>query len=270
MIILEITKNNRKGFEIECSACKTKIFRTRRQFYSKPLHFCRSCNTKYLNVFVHETSIHNQDNNFFLDRNLTSIYWAGFIAADGYINEKENYVSIKLKETDQKHLEKFLEVTNSTNNVLDSNDKTDGQNKTPRKRIVISNKNWIQCLKQIFNIHQAKSLTHQPPDDSAWTDEERKAFIIGYLDGDGTICRIGKDRSLKLGFIGTLEFMTWVKNFLVNYYSIELKPTSIQHRKNCPNKNVYELNIYCSKANKILQDLKQLPIYKLERKWNRI
>lgn len=269
----KIQKGNRYGFELSCGCCaEATLFRSQKQLNDKPLHFCRKCaaakGTYYAAI---KNRVHHQDTNFFQRESLESYYWAGFIAADGYINEKSNYVSIKLTESDSHHLQKFLDVTQSSNTILNSNDITDIPfNKKPRKRIVIRNPNWVKILKDKFNLHQAKSLTHEPPNDKLWSIDQIKSYIIGYLDGDGTICFLGSDKYLKLGFIGTLEFLTWIKNHLITFYKIELKETCIQHKKNCPEKNVYELSVYCSKANKILTDLNKLPIYKLERKWNKL
>jgi len=261
----KIKKWDRWGFELKCSCCqKTSLFRTKRQLDKQQLHFCRPCaalKASYIARGVNTWKF--QNSNFFNSPDLKSFYWAGFIAADGYIETKKNQVTLKLSEKDVCQLKQFIKDVGSNARVLNSGLEN-------RKRVIITDEHWIYNLANTFNIHQAKSLNHLPPQDSFWTDDQKKAFIIGYLDGDGTICFCGKQKYLKLGFIGTKEFLTWIKNFLVHYYQISLKSTCIQHKKKCVGKNVYELTIYCSKAQKVLQDLKQLPIYKLERKWERV
>lgn len=260
----KLKKGNRWGFEIKCQTCDSKLFRTQRQLNLRPQHFCRPCAASLASKAAAKVNkIHHQKEDFFSDNSLESFYWAGFIAADGCITDNGNALAIKLSEKDICQLEEFLKVTEATNNILNSGNED-------RKRVVISNPTWTLNLKEKFNIGSVKSLTHEPPNTEDWTIDQIKAFIVGYADGDGTICYCGQDKYLKFGFIGTLKFLSWIKNFIVQEYQITLKDTAIQHKKNCPNKNVYELNIYCSKAKKVLSDLKQLPIYKLERKWSKV
>jgi hypothetical protein len=266
-----IKRGNNWGYEFKCGCCESKIFRTQAKLDSKPLHFCKTCTAaKACYYAAIKNKIHYQNNSFFKEQELKTFYWAGFIAADGYVNEKENYLQIRLSQKDAVLLEKFIKDTGASNSIFKNHKEGSNETSLPRFRVVVNNKTWIEDLGKKFNVHQCKSLTHNPPDITSWSKEQIKAFIIGYADGDGTICYCGQDKYLKFSFIGTLEFLSWVKNFIVQEYQITLKDTAIQHKKNCLDKNVYELNIYCSKALKVLTDLKQLPIYKLERKWSKV
>lgn len=266
-----IKKGSRWGFELGCSCCGTTLFRTQKDLDSRPLHFCRTCAAAKATYMATGSTIkHSQNNSFFKETSLNTFYWAGFIAADGYVNEKKNYIQIKLTESDNIQLETFLGETNSSNQIFTAQDRSGFEGGKNRYRIVIRNKDWVKDLKEKFNIVQCKSLTHEPPNTEGWTKEQTKAFIIGYLDGDGTICYIGTDKYLKLGFIGTFEFLNWIKDFITSEYEISLTDKSIQHKKTCVNKNVHELVVYGTKALKVLIDLKQLPIYKLERKWSKV
>lgn len=266
-----IKKNGKWGFELGCSCCGTVLFRTQSNLDSKPLHFCRTCAAaKATYIATGSNTKHSQNNDFFKENSLETFYWAGFIAADGYVHKKGGYIQIKLTESDTIQLETFVKQSNSTNQIFTAQYKQGFINGKNTNRIVIRNREWVKDLESRFNIDQCKSLTHVPPDIKNWSSEQIKAFIVGYLDGDGCICYCGK--CLKLSFVGTGEFLSWIKDFLVAEYEISLKETALQQKLKfkLENKNIFDLNIYGAKAKKVLDDLKQLPIYKLERKWIKI
>ncbi|MFH0889907.1 MAG: LAGLIDADG family homing endonuclease [Candidatus Aenigmatarchaeota archaeon] len=55
--------------------------------------------------------------NCFLNLNPASAYWAGFIAADGSLSERDKSLSIGLMNSDKSHLRKFLESINSNSKI---------------------------------------------------------------------------------------------------------------------------------------------------------
>ena len=57
--------------------------------------------------------------NFFSSYTPQSVYWAGFIIADGYVREGSNLLGIHLKQTDREHLQKFLSTIESNHPIYD-------------------------------------------------------------------------------------------------------------------------------------------------------
>lgn len=262
----EVIINNKSNLEFSCIDCNKSVFRIKQNIKPetnlKEIR-CFSCATSYRNKNTHNF-IYKRNENFFNKNNLTlkSCYWAGFIAADGCINtgKNSNILSIKISNKDYNLLESFLIDTECDNKIL----KCKGQDQS---RLVITSEQWIKDLKEVFNIGPKKSMIYKHPN---LIDEELiKAFIIGYIDGDGSICFIGKDKYLKLSASGTSEFLEW----MMFYFNKWVEPTkakkSISYNKN-GTYNVCEYVVYGKRALSIINLLKQIPIQKLERKWNKV
>ena len=123
----------------------------------------------------------------FLDlNNLTpnSCYWWGFIMADGYLGKTN--LAVKLQESDKPHLEKLSKLLGNCNihNVTSTN-----FNKISKLVYInIADKNFINSLKSQLKIIDSKTKTYFPPDLSIFmTKENLIYFLIGFIDGDGTI-----------------------------------------------------------------------------------
>lgn len=67
----------------------------------------------------------------------------------------------------------------------------------------------------------AKSLILKPPEDPMMTDEDKLKFIIGYFDGDGSVMGNVNSGIFTFCFIGTIEMMKWINEFLINYCGVQ-------------------------------------------------
>ena len=127
---------------------------------------------------------------YFKIPNEQNCYWAGFIAADGCVEDK-NRLSIGLKKDDINHLEEFSKAIEYTNNVKLYNDVA---------TVTINCKEICEDLRINFNIVPRKSKILIPPN---IIDEDLVAcFIKGVIDGDGSI-----DKN-KLVIYGTKDFIS--------------------------------------------------------------
>lgn len=116
------------------------------------------------------------DNQFFSRQEKKTYYWAGFIAADGHIEEGRSRLGIGLAAQDIDHLYKFKKAINSEHDVCSfMNNKA--------YRIRFNSKIIVQDLSNNFNITGNKTYTFKFPlieeDYLLWE------FIRGYVDGDG-------------------------------------------------------------------------------------
>jgi hypothetical protein len=262
----EVIIKGRKQLEFNCKDCNKIIYRQRcnlkPEINLEELR-CNSCTTANRNRNTHNT-VYSRDENFFSRSNLSleSCYWAGFIAADGCINtgRGSTTLSIKISNKDYHLLERFLVDAKCNNKVL----KCKGQDQS---RLVIRSKQWIKDLQEVFNIGPKKSMTYTFP--NLMNEYMIKAFIIGYIDGDGSICFIGKDKYLKLSICGTIELCSWIKSYFDNWFEVGKAKKSIEQNKN-GTYNVCEYVVYGKRALNIINLLKQIPIQKLERKWNKV
>jgi hypothetical protein len=126
-------------------------------------------------------------------------------------------------------------------------------------------------LKNNFNIVPRKSLILKPPKKLSF--EHSLAFIIGYIDGDGSICKtvdkIEKNNKvidkefIVLSICGTYEMLCWIKKFFDT-----LIPTP-KLANVLKTGNIYRYGIKGDRAIKLIKQLKLIGVPKLERKWNR-
>lgn len=201
---------------------------------------------------------------FFDTLNRQNCYWAGFIAADGYIYDRDKSVAIGLARKDRIILEEFKKITNYDGVIFDYINEKD--NTKSSKLTFYGADKWVNILFNKFHVHQAKSLTLRPP--SSLTDLELiYSFIIGYFDGDGTAHwdYDGNGRQVfNFGFVGTYRMLSWIKE----YVDI-LVPKSSWGEVNIGESNGYpKLNYRGRRALEIHNILKNFELpFRLERKW---
>lgn len=135
-------------------------------------------------------------------------YWLGFITADGYINEKNNWLSICIGQKDLEHLKKFCRYLGyKEDEILEVIKQGYGGAYTRDNiiyRLIIPGKQMVENLKQ-YHLFQKKSEKEVPY--KCRTIELEKAYIRGLIDGDGYICsnRIG------IGLVGSYPVLEYVR-----------------------------------------------------------
>lgn len=111
--------------------------------------------------------------------NLETYYWAGFLAADGYINDKRKHLVCALSTKDQRHLRKLSKFL---------------KNKKPLAHIHSNGKPQVRmeiygCLKIISDL-KSLGVDHRKiriyPKNISRRDA-LVAFVAGLLDGDGSL-----------------------------------------------------------------------------------
>lgn len=197
-------------------------------------------------------SKYERNHNFFSEKSNNSIYWAGFIAADG--NVKDTRLRVKLKYTDKPHLE-VLKLHIEYTGVI----KKDCSRRLDKVHcgalLYISSNKIVTDLKKLYNITEKKSLTLEPPNIEGL---EADLFILGYFDGDGTVYNKRNYKCVR--FYGTKEINEWIKARVNNIYP--KNSGSIYKKENiwC-----FELNPRASEF--FIKHYGNLKCHKLERKW---
>lgn len=166
-----------------------------------------SISSKTVNDILKDNNIeirrkHSKINeNYFENSNTEkSAYWAGFIAADGYIyhpnkGKSQSKLTIELSIKDKNHLLKL---------GIDLGKNITDYDKHNSCKLSISSNKICKDLNQ-YKIHQNKSLTLQFPDN---IDKDNiHHFIRGYFDGDGSFTKI-------YDIIGTESFLKSLINIL--------------------------------------------------------
>ena len=216
--------------------------------------------------YIHKTQ--SKDEKFFETPNPLNCYWAGFLAADGYIQEgNRQSIKLKLSILDEEHIIKFRNDTKATNPLVKNMHKSpssDNWGEMIGIQICSANK-WVADLKKNFNLCQCKSHVLRGPNLS--NDYLNLCFLIGYLDGDGCIHWNKKTNQaqIRIACCG-LRILEWLKAFIdKNFDNISLK------KGRRPNIIVRENHyIYCLgglRAAKLFDLLRSMPLPKLSRKW---
>jgi hypothetical protein len=171
----------------------------------------------------------NINHGFFNTYNEQSCYWAGFLAADGCLcNKNRSYIiSVTISAKDLSHLEKFASSIGYDRKILIKECKT-SYGISEYVRLSFASKEMFADLLEKFNIAEKKSLILVPP---TIPQHLTVNFIRGYFDGDGYILR-GENRAI--GFSGTLNVLAWIKKHIKRYVDVG-DPNIIS------DKNIYSL-----------------------------
>lgn len=176
--------------------------------------------------------------------NYMKSYWLGFISADGYIvKNPSKVVGIQLSETDLSVLESFKSYIDSDvpiktikERIFESNGKK--YTSKPCVRFHIGSKQMFDDL-VLHGITQNKSKTISNILENI-PYEFRDAFIVGYIDGDGSVVlpkgkvKIGTEifypsHSVMISARGTYELLNGIKNHLNIGTNINFSNTHVLH-----------------------------------------
>lgn len=155
---------------------------------------------------------------FFYSNTKASNYWAGFLAADGWIEGDRNRVGLALQNQDIGHLEKFKIAVSSSHDICPFMNNT-------AYRIRFNSEIMVNDLNSIFNITPAKTHTYRMPYFSE--DYLLLEFLRGYIEGDGHLHKTNSGR-VELGLCSAnlvfLENFKEICELLLNK-SITQNPT---------------------------------------------
>lgn len=221
------------------------------------------------NYVAHKYS-HNE--NFFETPNPINCYFAGLLASDGSINKDKSYITIRLNIDDLHILEEFKKNIDYTGNIKIYNLKNtiiNGISYKRKKMSVLTINSASKLIKDLecnFNIVQNKTHIVAPPN---LTDPLLiKCFILGYIDGDGAVCKCNSKEKMRIHITSCSEkILIWIKEQMdaMNLGSRnDIKSANVNKTKNS---NVYRYCICSNKAIRLFKELSELDVPKLNRKW---
>lgn len=206
--------------------------------------------------------IYNKQHTFFAIPNTINSYWAGFIAADGSIGKNGNSLTISISAKDKEHLKKFSSLVSKDYSireyqVLRENGPYD------YVEFNLSSPNWKKDLDRHWGIHPAKTFTIKFP--TGLSVENTKAFICGYIDGDGSIY-VDKSRKnkIQMSICGTLNMLEGMKRFFRTEGKVAFSGEQIYATK-----SIYTFMAGGRTALKVLDFLHDTRLPLMERKWKR-
>jgi hypothetical protein len=189
---------------------------------------------------------------FFDEPNMINSYWAGFIAADGYLNDERKCLRLLVAHKDKAILYRFKRAIGFTGPVCDD---TYGMSYIQ----IYAADRLLYDLKKNFNITTKKSLTLKPP---VLPKLLSLAFIAGYIDGDGW--RTKSRNTPCIGFQGTKRVVNWICDYLNKHFPATSAVTEARKRKDS---RCYQATIYGSRVNFLQYQVNLLDLPVLKRKW---
>jgi len=202
---------------------------------------------------------YNKEHNFFHTPNKLNSYWAGFIAADGSVSSRGNCLTISLAAKDKTHLEKFSSLVSSDYVIKEFSLLKEGK-KFHYVSFSLSSMNWKKDLYTNWKITPRKTFTLEFPQELS--TENTKAFICGYIDGDGCIYHDKKRNKITLSICGNLSFLEEVKKHLSEI-------SNIRERNIYPTRNIFTIAFASSSAMTVLDSLYDEEMPLLARKWDK-
>lgn len=206
--------------------------------------------------------LYSYDNKFFDTPNIQNCYWAGFIAADGCVCEKDTYLGFSIGKKDEEILYNFKQQVLYDGPIryytLDNHQYVDLR--------MYSMHHWHNKLREYWNITPKKSNTLRPP--NLINKQHIYAYIIGYFDGDGTMGWYKNDKYFAFGFCGTQIMMEWIRGQLADTKLSSHTTQNAIHKNGISNTN--KIVIWTGKnaihMHQLLLNTVDIP-WRLKRKW---
>lgn len=206
-----------------------------------------------------------------LEDSNVAYYWAGFIAADGYINHETGQLVVMLSSKDRDHLQKLADFIET--NVKDYY--TSAEQHFPMVRVSVQEPTAVKSFIDKFDFNPRK--TYNPPESLTLSGNKFLAYWAGFIDGDGSIVlarpRNDGHRNAALRVECHVSWANVLDNFVTKLHAmfeIECKTKAHIYKKN--NGREY-VNISIANSNLLLQlkeSLYELDLPLMERKWSRI
>jgi len=222
---------------------------------------------------INKPIVFSCNDNFFSTDTAASLYWAGFLAADGCVQTKgtSRMVRLLLARRDREHVKKFKAAVNFTGTMHEYEIKN-----TLSSAVTIYSKNMFEDLKR-FNIVPRKTLKYTFPE-YLLSSPLVNHFMRGYFDGDGCVSAAnGKTpnslKNARFNLVGTEKFLYDYKNILESCCCISniSKDSTTRIRKE-NNSSVYGLTY---SGNNIFKKIREFLYYdsdintRLDRKYEK-
>jgi hypothetical protein len=194
---------------------------------------------------------------------LENSYWAGFLAADGNIAKDLFKIGLQLSQKDVEHCRKLYETLESDSKFTEYTRK----NGIKMCSFAVSSRKMVQDLITNFNITPQKTFTLKFPEHLS--KENKLAFLVGYIDGDGSISIRKKWGYRIIQFTGNYGFLEESRKFLVDFFGeLGYKNTTLQKGKE---RGWGTLAIQGKdRVSFLYQEVQKLNLPKLTRKWDKM
>lgn len=141
-----------------------------------------------------------------------SMYWAGFLLADGcFFNEQDRKIGISIASStlDIEHIKKFIKWVNTSNKLYLTKDNCCS--------VSVYSKKYVPDIMSFWNFSYRKTYTPYEAPERILNSELFKYFLVGLIDGDGSVITTGNTYKITITqHISQVNFLNTVNNFLDN------------------------------------------------------
>lgn len=214
---------------------------------------------------------YTKNETFFSVPNPVNAYYAGYIGADGSVSHEDRCVRWSTEENDAECLQGFKEATKYTGKIgFKLNVAGLGANPSRQNFLdVYAAKQWCEDLERNFGVIPNKSKRLAPP--NTRNDLLNLCFILGYIDGDGSLSFVTKNGEVQNGKISITSASPLVLGFIKAMFDRMFPIENGVHRKTscvCHYENYYMYSVCGARAVRVFDLLRSLPCPHLTRKWH--
>lgn len=219
---------------------------------------------KYPKLIADSHRKYSLNRNFFKIPTILNSYWAGFIASDGCIYSRDKQgksLVITIAQKDIRILKRFKRDL-KYNGEIKKYEYMTSYGLSKSCRLSIHNPDIVDDLQKNWNITTRKTFTLLP-NKKIKNFKLFFSFLMGYIDGDGCFTYFGaKKKYLTIRINGTKKLLQWFKKMLTKHFNDDF---GIIY----PEKSIYVLSIHKINHLKLIYQIsKNIPIQKMNRKWN--
>lgn len=201
---------------------------------------------------------------YFTEPTIRNSYWAGFIAADGCLTSK-GALRIALSVKDRGHLEELKSELSFSGPIRDGLTTTPNGREVAYSCLTVWSKDLLLDLRRNFDLVERKTLTLLPP--YRLPEPLAEAFIVGLIDGDGSIHTFNYERhpTLRLDVSGTSHVVAWVEERFRRWCGAGSRLPRIQEHHGG---KLYSLRLQGRNAERVANRLLKVDVPRLYRKWS--
>lgn len=171
------------------------------------------------------TRLYTYNRSFFDKKDLTSCYWAGFLAADGTIHQ-EREICLRLARKDRSHLNKFRRAIDGNQKIRQISVNRQYPNSIIDS-IEVHGKDFVIALGKNFSVVPNKTFILLPP--ALNKESHIRAFIRGYFDGDGCLTNTHDGHFQMTLTSGSKAILEWILIQINKFVASSNRYTHVRH-----------------------------------------
>lgn len=217
-----------------------------------------------LNISSRTPRKYARNDAFFRSPNTINSYFAGLLAADGWIVDSEYKVGIELQTSDRILLERFVSASGYTGPIRDrQRQQVSGHLSHMSVLQVGSAATWIKDLRENFSVTSRKTKTIQPP---RLERECAESFLIGLIDGDGCIS-VDKKGQSRLTRLTVATSSPALADWVNEHFNRLAGTVGVRIYRQSDRGDTASVIASGSNADRIINHLSRIPVPRLQRKW---